>query len=276
MCVAIYKPKTEVLTKAVLAECFRQNSDGAGYAYLTSKKTVVIVKGFFSFKEFWRSYRDHMHQASIIHFRWATHGTRAEDNCHPFSLPDGALIHNGIISWATPSGADSRSDTRIFTEDLLVPFLQGGMSLQNKALRESLETSIGIHNKVVMFYRGEPVILNEAYGSWVNGVWFSNTSWQTPVYTHKSSSFRGVLSSRFWDEDSLWAERLEDEVETATGWPREASVPCDICHTYVPSRSHLVSISPDTLVCPTCWNGLGTWQTEVDEFERERKIFTKG
>lgn len=177
MCVAIYKPENTLLSKRTLKKCFKANSDGAGYAYLDADKQAVIRKGFFTFNEFWKDYRDYADKEAIIHFRWATHGLENEENCHPFPIPDGALIHNGIISWCEPKPLDPRSDTRIFVEDLLTSFLADGLPI-DAGFKASLETVIGGGNKIVMFHKGERVILNEQGGHWENGVWFSNLIWR--------------------------------------------------------------------------------------------------
>lgn len=108
MCLAIYKPEKVRLIRADLKRAFDANSDGAGFAYYdNSQQRVIIEKGFFSFNEFWRAFqevqRDNL--KAIVHFRFATHGSVDTDNCHPYELNDGALIHNGIIDCVSSAEA---------------------------------------------------------------------------------------------------------------------------------------------------------------------------
>src|SRR6185295_7173865 len=100
MCIAIYKPEGLVSPEKNLAESFRCNKDGAGFALWDGKK-VTISKGFFTYQQFldaWKAVSQAENTKALVHFRVATHGTIDTDNCHPFQLKDGALIHNGIIS----------------------------------------------------------------------------------------------------------------------------------------------------------------------------------
>jgi hypothetical protein len=113
MCLAIYKPEKVKLYRADLRRAFEANPDGAGFAYYdNSQRRVIVEKGFFQFNEFWRAFqevqRDNL--KAIVHFRWATHGAVNNDNCHPYDLDDGALIHNGMISCVTSSYYSRYSD----------------------------------------------------------------------------------------------------------------------------------------------------------------------
>lgn len=113
MCLAIYKPEKVKLHRADLKRAFDQNSDGAGFAYYDpSQRRVIIEKGFFIFSEFWRAFQEVQRDClkAIVHFRWATHGTVGHDNCHPYDLKDGALIHNGMIDCTVRTSYNSYGD----------------------------------------------------------------------------------------------------------------------------------------------------------------------
>jgi hypothetical protein len=293
MCVAIYKPVDKVLSKRTLKKCFRANPDGAGFAFLDEKKNVDIKKGFFRFQEFWMAYREYEKREAIIHFRWATHGAENQENCHPFPIPDGALIHNGIISWAAPKLADTRSDTRIFTEDLLTGFLEAGNDPRDKHFQQTLENVIGTFNKIAMFYKGERVILNEALGQWQDGVWYSNMAWkyegvryyqssclvddwepkaqQPYVYegqqftAHNDGTLSLVPRSTLAEARNLWDEEEED-------LGREAWF-CDTCGGNVP-RYELIGLGADE-VCRRCFLEYGSWEEDLrtsEDAEYDRRL----
>jgi hypothetical protein len=192
VCLALYKPRKVKLHRHEMATAFANNPDGAGFAYYDpAEEKVIIVKGYFEFREFWDAYieiTDNQKYDVIMHFRWATHGTTNYDNCHPFALKDGALIHNGIIDleetsyskwpasagrWAD-DGAVSRSDTRIFCED----YIQNMGAKELEAARRLIEDKIGWSKLVTIHDDGTVMIFNETKGSWKNGCWYSNDSYK--------------------------------------------------------------------------------------------------
>ena len=98
MCLAIVKTASARLSYEDLAEAWRTNSDGAGLAWYDPRsRSVVIEKGFFSLRSLWAVIEENHDKLMLVHLRFATHGSVNTDNCHPFDLSDGALIHNGII-----------------------------------------------------------------------------------------------------------------------------------------------------------------------------------
>jgi glutamine amidotransferase len=77
---------------------------------------------------------------AMWHARFATHGSTTVDNCHPFKVGKDShtyLAHNGILPIIEPQG-DTRSDTRIFAEDLL-PAIGGVASLDNPQVQNLIE-----------------------------------------------------------------------------------------------------------------------------------------
>ena len=184
MCIAIYKPKNNVISKDTLAECFRSNRDGAGFMYV-EKKELKILKGFFTFDEFWDAYEPHQEKLAVIHFRIKTHGPVAVENCHPFVVNNGlGFIHNGIISGY---GSIDHSDTRDFNAKVLQPLVAkyGNNVLFQPAMKALIEARIGYSKFVFLDRHGNANIFNEDKGVWDNGVWYSNTSYRPyiPTYT---------------------------------------------------------------------------------------------
>lgn len=227
MCVAIYKPKDVILTKRILRQCMDANPHGAGFAYLDNNGHAVIHKNYDNFRAFWRAFREHQNAEAILHFRFATHGPINAANCHPFILPDhGAIVHNGIIDWCCPDRGDQRSDTRIFVDEILIPYL-ARYDLHDPDFRTTLERAIGPHNKMIAFWHGQAVILNESRGTWHHGAWYSTMSWQWEALWHKWA----------WDDDQ---------------WPFTARAQCEICFKTVDDP---VSIGTADL-CETCYSDL--------------------
>lgn len=126
MCVIVYSPWKKTVPKEVLERCFDANDDGAGFSYAAGGK-MIVEKGFFKFKDFWKAFEPIQREETVIHFRIKTHGTIDEDNCHPFLYKskknpryEWAIAHNGTLPWAS---TPKRSDTNCFVSEFLGPIL---------------------------------------------------------------------------------------------------------------------------------------------------------
>jgi hypothetical protein len=180
MCIAIFKPESQVISKETLAQCFKANSDGAGFMYV-EKGIIKIKKGYFNFDAFYEAYLPHENKQCVIHFRIKTHGEINEENCHPFKVDNTtAFIHNGVIS---NYGNTDYSDTYMFNEEYLKPLVAeyGIKILQSPQIKKSIESLIGFSKLVFLFNNNESVIYNESKGVWDAGVWYSNTSYKIYV-----------------------------------------------------------------------------------------------
>jgi hypothetical protein len=178
VCVAIYKPKGIQITKRYLKNSFDGNKDGAGFA-IAKNGELQCFKGFFTFGEFWKAYKGYQSCAAVIHFRFATHGAKDNNNCHPFLVANNniAVIHNGILDIKTEG---TKSDTATFCELVLEPLFKQGVSPTCPAFKYLVETSIGDSNKLVLLLRtGRAIIFNEKLGVWKNGAWFSNEGFKS-------------------------------------------------------------------------------------------------
>lgn len=175
MCLAIYTEDATSVPKDHLREGFESNPHGAGFAVAT-REGLVICKGYFNFRKFWKALRKYPGCPAIIHFRWATHGEIGQKNCHPWQVgTDLAVVHNGILSCkSTPE----LSDTGHFVRDYCQPLHASGDLLKPETLSE-LEKIIGRGNKMVfMDQYGDPAFLNENEGVWDKGVWYSNEGYR--------------------------------------------------------------------------------------------------
>ena len=179
MCIAIMKSANKKISKSTLRRCYDANPDGAGFMYAEDKQ-LVVNKGYFTFKEFYKEYKPHGDKQVLIHFRIKTHGPIDKDNCHPFLVNSGlGIIHNGII---TGYGSSIKSDTIEFTESILQKIVakHGNNSLFDDPMVELIENVIGYSKLVFLDRHGNYTIMNEKKGNWNDGVWYSNMSWKKP------------------------------------------------------------------------------------------------
>jgi glutamine amidotransferase len=145
------------------------------------------------------------------HARLATHGTTTVDNCHPFKVGHDErtyLAHNGILPIIEPQG-DTRSDTRIFAEDLL-PAIGGVSALDNPQVYNLIEDFTSGSKVVVLTVdpRAEHqcYLIHENKGKVdASGVWWSNDSCYLDSYTRMWTSVQPLDFGLTVKDDEIWA-----------------------------------------------------------------------
>lgn len=188
MCIAIACPAGKVIEDAILKECFKNNKDGCGFAYINEDYTGIRrlkIKKTMDFDIFLRQYHRAVlvnpNSPFLIHFRIATHGTVDKFNCHPFKINDDMVfIHNGIISGV--GKCQKKSDTQLFN-DIILKELPDDWQY-NAAITALIENFIGFSKLVTLDTEGNMIIFNEGKGYWEDGVWYSNLSYKKPKVTY--------------------------------------------------------------------------------------------
>src|ERR1035437_6717914 len=207
MCLAIYKPKGIQLSKKWLKNGFSENEDGAGLSFVREGK-IETQKGFFTFGEFWKAWKAVSDLPAVVHFRFATHGNIAPENCHPFELCGGkfAMVHNGILNIET---TDEKSDSRLYAELILEPMLARN-SANCPAFKFLVESAIGTSNKIILLHcDGTATIFNESKGLWKNGAWLSNDGCLTRPAKEWFSP--GMFDTWRAKEDGIFERALDRE-----------------------------------------------------------------
>lgn len=202
MCIAIVKPKNTEITDEALKNCYEKNPDGAGIAF-SKDNQIYILKGIFNKEQFIESVRKYEKEADgamLIHCRIGTSGLKDKENCHPHIINKHlVMIHNGIINVKVP--VESKvSDTIIFTREYLRALPSN--FLENEYLKDLVRMAIGSSNKLCFLNeKGEYSIINENYGVWDNGVWYSNHSYETPKITYYPNNCAGYYKWYMDDDD---------------------------------------------------------------------------
>lgn len=185
MCVAIYKPAGKVITDAVLFDCYKTNSDGAGFACIDSDGKIFVYKTmvYTEFLDKYKTYAEKLPTSPfIIHFRIATHGKVDTFNCHPFIINNEmAFIHNGVIRDVPACPDKLKSDTQIFNEQVLQVLPPNWET--NAGIKTLIEKFIFGSKLAVLHVNGTVTLFNEKSGTWEDGVWFSNMLWKTSKNT---------------------------------------------------------------------------------------------
>lgn len=220
MCIAIYKPQGKRIDWDSLREAERINDDGWGFAARTSRGHLIVRRGIDHFAGFQRAFEQFIDHQCIIHFRIRTAGDIKKPNCHPFMVSDSlAVIHNGMVPIAC-NVKRALSDTWHFNELVLREFYKSNRSFWRRAAYKFVIEQMSGGSKFV-FLRGDGAyaIYNESLGHWLDGVWYSNRSYEcrrVGYYTQPQSrpsygprwerrqdgSGRFDLIEQYWDSDS--------------------------------------------------------------------------
>lgn len=144
MCMLCVVPPNVIPSREKLENSALNNPHGFGFAIvIPSEKRIHVERTMnadTSINRFIEMRGKYPEGYALWHARFATHGTTTIDNCHPFRVGKDShtyLAHNGILPIIEPNG-DTRSDTRIFAEDLL-PAIGGVASLDNPQVVNLIE-----------------------------------------------------------------------------------------------------------------------------------------
>jgi hypothetical protein len=174
MCLLILKPADKEVPFNHLRNGAMQNPHGSGVAIATGSSLVIQKSPSWDADNIQKVLDQYKGHAAIIHFRFATHGSKNYMNTHPFWLNDKwCAAHNGVIHDIRCH--KDESDTRAFLRTHVNPLLRDGCRLDDKDVLSLLGEEMGNWNKMVYLNAdGSYGIANEDSGHWSNGVWYSN------------------------------------------------------------------------------------------------------
>lgn len=270
MCIAIVKPAASKLSEELLRTCFTNNPDGAGFA-IRAEGGMQVHKGFFKIEDFLAAYAAHNVNDldALVHFRITTRGSEDAENCHPFAIGNGALVHNGTINGLGKVG-EGKSDTQIFAEMI---YREDIATLTR--LKPIIEDYLTYNRVAVMDNDGNTIVFNEKDWITVDGVMYSNDgyladssylglrkTWTTPKSYAGLGASRGLLYDD--DEDMHGfdgylsaAEEYAEELMDAEDIYRDQYV-----YMGQPVRDYRPM--PDTLLNGFMWDGLELWVMQDD------------
>jgi predicted glutamine amidotransferase len=256
-------PKHEELTEGACSNPhgygFAMVIDGKIFRYRTMSARKAVSKFIHMRQQYPQGY-------AIWHARYATHGVRNEDNCHPFQVGDDTdtvLAHNGVLDTFIGKD-DKRSDTRIFAEDTL-PKLGGVCALEDENLYRMVE-GWASGSKIAVLTTNPKAqyqlyLINENLGHWDdNGVWWSNSSYKRTTYTHKSYytptptiADASTKGSEYDIEQAKYAELLNDP-------ELDEYLVIDTC----PTCEALIDIDRSSEYCQYCDTCMSCWSSWQD------------
>ena len=219
MCVIAFSPKgVKIPSEQQIKQMWQHNPDGAGYAYVDKKGSVVYKKGFMSLSELLAELEapERFKNTNFaLHFRIGTSGKNDKATCHPFPVSncfgdlrktegkaDSVLFHNGILS---DGGISSplASDTQDFVIAMYPLFKKYNQSKTRDFFIEELIDG----SRLLVLYKNNAF---KMFGKWDKDgdIWVSNTSYKHS-YSWYGSGYYGWYEYGY-DDDGEWGEIYPD------------------------------------------------------------------
>lgn len=259
MCMLTYYPNDVMPDIHALRNGAEFNNDGHGYAIV--ERGRIIVRKSLDFERlataFTKDRLAHPDGPALFHSRFATHGRVNKQNCHPFRVggdKQTILAHNGVmpIQWQ-PSGKDARTDTAVFAEEYVSRLTKGWLDKDDE--RDIVELRLK-SNKVVVLttnpaFERRAYILNEQYGEWFNGAWYSNDDYlDEPEFSYRNWVKWDKADWTKWEDAESWADQdvpgsQDPGVSAWLATRQTETMDCDYCLT-------LASVSPEKGICRWC------------------------
>ena len=208
MCIIMYSQSgVGYPTKETLEYCWEKNSDGAGYAFLTTEDTWEVNKGLMDKEEFfaaWEAEEFVPGNTVILHFRIGTSGTWDGACTHPFPIHDEydeltklkynaehVVFHNGIHG----QGENDWSDTMVAIRDYIVPLypLMEDEKIQN-ILNIVLKADSSYGSRWIFGMGEDTVLMGKWFTDKDTGIMYSKDDWVRPIQK-PSSIWKG------WGDD---------------------------------------------------------------------------
>lgn len=214
MCLIACSPKGLMVDRSILAYAYNKNPDGIGIMSINGIEKYMGKKALKRARRYIETYLVPDNTPYAVHFRWATHGNVQMSNTHPYEAPTGNhwVMHNGIISLTTAESTAEESDTAVFVRKYMTD-VPGFDEIEyfNKLAR-----TIGYGNKLcIMDSNGKFMLVNDDAGTWIDGIWFSNTySLPANKIPHKEYAYGGT--SDFYNWRGKGTEYIPREI-----WDRE-------------------------------------------------------
>ena len=218
MCIAIVKPKgVDFPNQKTLQCCFKNNPDGAGFAYNRNGYNY-IYKGFFTYDDFWdQIVKCNLTKDDIvlIHFRITSNGFTKAETCHPFPITDkmnhlrslhiktkdNIVIHNGTFKSLVGNNKDV-TDTMTFCIEMSNLKKIRNFDLLNLELDEN---RLAILNNDGEFH---------LFGDWLNvlGVYYSNKRYNIWNKKTKLINNKNVYGSIDYENDNTLEDFESDKI----------------------------------------------------------------
>lgn len=197
MCLLLFKPADKIVPDKHLVIADRNNPHGCGIAVAMGDKIIIEKAPSWGAEEIIKLLAKYEGHPAIVHFRFATHGSKNVENTHPFRLnEEWVAAHNGVIS--NVKTLHDESDTRAFLRLNVIPILENQWKLTDDDVIKLLAQEMGIGNKMTFMDKtGNIAIANEDQGHWKDGIWYSNHGYGACNYYGMDDDYD--YEQAYWD-----------------------------------------------------------------------------
>lgn len=174
MCCIIHRLKdNKEIAKDNLEKIIKKNPHGWGLSYIDDGGSLKVEKSMNMTTAIDKIRQlESENREFLFHARWATHGEKNTENCHPFPIHTGVMFHNGKFDHK--GWRQEMSDSWHFTFKL-TKFLKRDISLDN-LVNEKYKDVIKESRLAFMLKDGTVV----KYGEWheIDGSFYSKIDWK--------------------------------------------------------------------------------------------------
>jgi hypothetical protein len=224
MCVIAFSPKgVDIPTESQLRQMWNCNPDGAGYAYVDKKGSVVYRKGFLTFESLLKELEapERFKNTNFaIHFRIGTSGKNDGATCHPFPISnnfgelrktegvaESVLFHNGILSnggIVSPLASD--------TQDFVVAMTPLLKKYNRSKARDHFIGQLIKGNRLLILYKNNTF---KMFGDWQKDgdIWVSNLNYKYDYSWYGSGYYGGGWQEYGYDDYGYFGLRPAKKVE---------------------------------------------------------------
>ena len=247
MCMLCVIPPNVIPSEDKLIASALNNPHGFGFAILVPSENRIIVEHTMnpdeSISRFLELRKKYMESFAMWHARFATLGDKTVANCHPFKVGNDPLTylgHNGHLPIIEPKG-DTRSDTRIFAEDLL-PHIGGVTALDNEQVYNLMEDFTSGSKVCILTLNPDAkqtcYLIHEEKGKIdESGVWWSNDSCDLDYLSWYAKPYSSSYDNRTLGRVNQY---MFDEPEEL------------ICSVCMYDYSQDLEMMADSDICPMC------------------------
>ena len=180
MCIIIHKPAGARLAFSSVLRAYQRNDDGWGLVARTPSGLIVRRDyGNDADATLLDAYAEMQDYEVTLHCRIGTSGERSVINTHPFNVVGNMwLFHNGVIDIDRSIDArfcDTHHVARALQNVFEEPAVDASRAIRDADYTKRLE-EFAKSSKLVFVDEYGVVIVNERFGFWTDGCWFSNES----------------------------------------------------------------------------------------------------
>lgn len=181
MCCIIHRPKgAKTIPDKNLESIIQINPHGWGLSYHKDGKLNIVrsLKMSSAIKAIRRLEKDDIE--FLFHARWATHGDKSVNNCHPFKTHRGAIFHNGQI--------DLKCKNEKFSDTYHFAGIVSRMQKRGRKINfifDLFKKALGYSRLAYVSNDGD--VLKYGYWTQEDGCFYSKMNWKYEAYnrSHK-------------------------------------------------------------------------------------------